>query len=105
MQPSEIESILERTRVALRTGDLAALPALTSETEAALAHLPQDKATLAALSASAARNAACLSAAMSGLRAARARLAEIGNLARSMGYDGNGRRRELPVSSGVVRRL
>lgn len=105
MVQTDIESLLDRTRAALRAGNLAEIPKLTAETEAALDRLPDDPAALAALATAAARNAACLTAALAGVRAARARLVEIGNLRRSIGYDGNGRRRDLAVASDPLRRL
>ncbi|MFT4149079.1 MAG: hypothetical protein QM656_02700 [Paracoccaceae bacterium] len=102
---SDLESLLDRTRAALRAGNLAALPALAEETRIALEALPRDPARLAGLAARAARNAACLEAAAAGLRAARTRLTEIGTLRRSIGYDGKGRRVDVPAPSGVVRRI
>ncbi len=105
-QHEPLAVLLDRTRAALIAGDLAALPALTVATEAALAGWrPANGAELTALAAAAERNARCLSAAGAGLRAARSRLAEIAAAGRSIGYDVEGRRVGLPAPATLARRF
>lgn len=102
----QLMDTLADTRRALMSGDIAALAGLAAQTEAALdGYLPTDAEALAAVRHQAEGNAACLGAALAGLRAARARLAEIERLQTSMGYDDRGQRRSLSSPEGLARRL
>lgn len=102
----DLGGILGETRRALMAGDMAALADLTLRTEQALAVFrPQDAGTLGALRLQAEGNARCLGAALAGLRAARARLAEIARLNSTIGYDDRGQRRSLSAPEGLARRL
>lgn len=106
MEDIPLIDLLDRTRLALLAGDLAALPDLAARTEAALQDLHlTDAGSVARIAQAAERNAACLNAAGAGLRAARQKLAEIGHLTRSVGYDGAGRRVGIGGPAELARRL
>lgn len=109
MEHDDVGMLLDQMRAALMAGDLSALPGLTERTQAALTRVAageeRPERRLSHLSHKAQRNAACLRAAIEGVRAARARLAEIATQGGSMGYDGNGRRVCAPQTTGVVRRV
>lgn len=102
----QLMETMAHTRRALMSGDIAALAGLVAQTEAALdGYVPADAEALVAIRHQAEGNAACLSAALSGLRAARVRLAEIARLQTSIGYDDKGQRRNLSSPEGLARRL
>lgn len=104
--PHDLGGVLADTRRALMAGDMAALADLTLRTERALAEFrPREAEALEALRQQAEGNARCLGAALAGLHAARARLAEIARLNTTIGYDDCGRRRSLSSPEGLARRL
>ncbi|QYK41589.1 MAG: hypothetical protein KF887_00110 [Paracoccaceae bacterium] len=101
-----VERMLDLVHVALITGDLAALPSLAAEIEAAVpGEVPIPAAMAGRLRAKADRNARCLEAAGRGLRAARKRLSDItaarGGLST---YDGSGQRHVLAADAGGTAR-
>jgi hypothetical protein len=112
MTPSErgsttdLEDVLMRTQQAIRTGDLAALAALATESDAAVAaigtltHVEQVKR----LREMAGRNALCLQAAAQGVRSARRRLAEIAAARSGMQtYDGEGHTVKIGAAGGSLK--
>jgi YD repeat-containing protein len=107
MPPADPLGLLIRLRAALCTGELAAVAALLPELERAASALPADAAALAAIGREARRNVPLFAAAARGLRAARARLAEIAAARGTMQtYDGQGRRQTVTLPAcGLARRL
>ncbi len=101
-----LDQVLIRTRQALMSGDFGALAGLVAETESALtAFSPADSEAVIAIRGQAEGNATCLSAALAGLRAARARMVEIDRMRTTIGYDDKGQRRSLGGPEGLARRL
>lgn len=75
---NDLMSVLDEMREAVVTGNYTQLSTLLPAlSEAEKTIQPQDMAQLAALRAKAAQNAACLDAAISGVKSARRRMAEI----------------------------
>lgn len=99
-----LETLLDAVHMALRTGDFAALPALTTATGALdPAALPQDPALLRALQRKLQRNDACLQASARGLRAARRRMAEIAAARAGLQtYTQAGTRQQVGPSQGTL---
>lgn len=108
--PDDLEALLSAMRADLRRGDYARLETNSAELEASLAGLealPKD--VLLRVRRAAEGNAACLAAAMQGVRSARRRLGEIASASRGEAYDAQGRRhalggtdRRLPISSNAA---
>jgi hypothetical protein len=91
-----LEDLLDRTHAALLAGDLAALSGLDERLAAAAEALPAPSlATARRLQRKAERNARLLQAAGRGLRAARARMAEIATGPGLATYDAQGRKAAL----------
>jgi hypothetical protein len=90
-----LDSLLDLTADALLRGDLAALPGLTRAIEAQADTRPQDRAMAERLRVKADRNARLLQAAGRGVRAARARLADIATGPVLTTYDCRGRRESV----------
>lgn len=91
-----LEDLLDLTHAALLAGDLAALSGLDDRLSAAAEVLPPPSlATARRLQRKAERNARLLQAAGRGLRAARARLAEIATGPGLATYDATGRKAAL----------
>lgn len=100
-----LADLLDRTHQALRTGDLTTLAALAQDTEAAFGRLDPAMTTadLEALRHRALRNAACLTGALRGVRAARRRLAEIAAAGKGLGtYDRAGRLADPLAATGQM---
>lgn len=102
-----LETILDRSREALRVGDLPALAGLAAETGAALAAAGGcDRALAGRLAAKARRNERLLAAALAGVRAARRRAQELSDQGRFSTYDAGGRRGQPGLAAGLpARRL
>ncbi|WP_395540521.1 hypothetical protein [Neotabrizicola sp. sgz301269] len=100
---AELESLLDSARDALLAGDILKLAALADALEAAAS--PREPAALRRSRDKAARNAALLSAAMKGLRAALRRAEELTQPDRFSTYDSSGRRGALLASTAPVRRV
>jgi hypothetical protein len=99
-----LETLLDQTAEALLRGDLAALADLTEAIGAAPP--PQDQISAARLRAKAERNARLLQAAARGVKAARARLADIALGPVLTTYDARGRRESVaPLGSAPARRV
>jgi hypothetical protein len=93
---SLLEDLLDQTHAALLAGDLAALSGLDERLSAAAGALPTPSmATARRLQRKAERNARLLQAAGRGLRAARARMAEIATGPGLATYDARGRKAAL----------
>lgn len=91
-----LEDLLDETHKALLAGDLAALAGLDDRLSAAADTLPPlELATARRLQRKAERNARLLQAAGRGLRAARARMAEIATGPGLATYDAQGRKAAL----------
>ena len=102
-QEGRVEGLLHAMRADLRRGDYAGLEAHAEELKASMADLALlPKPVLARILREAEGNAACLSAAMKGLRVGRQRLEEIRSASRGAAYDALGRRQVL---DGTDRRL
>ena len=103
-EDSTLERLLSAIRADLRKGNFARLETYCRELEAALAGLGAlPLPVLLRIRQAAQGNAACLSAAMSGLRAARQRLDEIGAATRGATYDAQGRRHALARTERPLR--
>lgn len=99
-----LETLLDQTAEALLRGDLAALPGLTEAIEAATP--PRDQPSAERLRAKAERNARLLQAAARGVKAAKARLADITSGPVLTTYDARGRRESVaPFAMGQERRV
>ncbi|MEY4696962.1 MAG: hypothetical protein RIT14_1390 [Pseudomonadota bacterium] len=100
-----MEAALGRLRAALRAADFAALEGITTEIAALTGQIGRgaDPAALRRIARLAEANAACLTAAGRGIRAARRRLAELGAGRRLVTYDGAGQRQDR-AAEGVPRR-
>jgi hypothetical protein len=91
-----LEDLLDQTHAALLAGDLAALSGLDERLSAAAEAMPPPSLTTARrLQHKAERNARLLQAAGRGLRAARARMAEIATGQGLATYDAMGRKAAL----------
>lgn len=91
-------------RLALRSGNLAALEGISGRIEATVpdvAALSKDE--LAALGRMAAENADALDAARQGIRSARRRIAEIAAAEKGLTYDRNGMRAGLATRAASLR--
>lgn len=105
-----VEALLSAMRADLRRGDYAKFETYSVELEASLAGLealPKDQ--LLRIRRAAEGNAACLAAAMEGMRSARRRLGDIASAGRGEAYDAKGRRhalggtdRRLPIASNAA---
>lgn len=102
-----LERLLEDTRLALLSGDLAALEGLAQACEAQLSQgITTDAARLHRIREQAARNAALLTAASRGVSAARRRLRELSGADGFSTYDSAGRRGPMAMVTDVpARRL
>jgi hypothetical protein len=99
-----LETLLDQTAEALLRGDLAALPELTEAIGAATP--PHDRISAERLRAKAERNARLLQAAARGVKAARARFADITSGPVLTTYDARGRRESVaPLGAGPTRRV
>ncbi|MDT8857998.1 hypothetical protein RNZ50_23790 [Paracoccaceae bacterium Fryx2] len=90
-----LERHLDAMHAAVLAGDLATLTPLGAEVEALVEQIGgiADDALIQRLRQKAGRNAACLLAALNGLRAARRRIGEVKAVRAGMAtYDGQGRR-------------
>jgi hypothetical protein len=97
---SPLETLLDQTREALLSGDLAALSGLDDQIAAALDKLPVLGTDAARrVQRKAERNAKLLQAAGRGLRAARDRMAEIASGPSLATYDAQGRKAALGGST------
>jgi hypothetical protein len=106
LRKTGIEAVMDRLYAAVRVGDLAALPDLAMEVEAALAGFDAsgDPALLERVQAQAARNASCLEAAGRGLRAARRRMEAIAAATGGMQiYDGRGHPKRIAIAQPALR--
>jgi hypothetical protein len=92
-----LESILDRIHQAVRKADFTAFAMLAAETERLLDGLGpgMTQAGLDRMRKKANRNAACLTAAARGLRAARRRLADVQTAGQLVTYDIQGRRADV----------
>lgn len=100
---NDVEALLADLRADLRRGDYARLETFSVELEASLAGLEGlPKPVLLRIRQAAEANAACLAAAMEGMKAARRRLGDIASASRGEAYDAQGRRHAL---GGTDRRL
>jgi hypothetical protein len=100
-----LDDLLDQVRDAVLTGDLVRLAGLAPRVEAAAVSQPRpDLATAARLKAKADRNAALLTAAGKGIRAAEARLRDILGGPKLTTYDSRGRKADLAVPSAVLPR-
>ena len=101
-----LDSLLDLAADALLRGDLAALAGLTQAIEAQADTPPQDRAMAERLRVKADRNARLLQAAGRGVRAARARLADIAAGPVLTTYDSHGRRESVArLALGPTRRV
>lgn len=99
----KVEAVLRAMRADLRRGDYAGLEAHAEDLRDSLADLAElPKPVLARILREAEGNAACLSAAIMGLRDGRRRLDEIASANQGAAYDAHGRRHVL---DGTDRRL
>jgi hypothetical protein len=100
-----LDDLLDQTRDALVTGNLAALADLAPRVEALVEFLPQiDRQSAARLRYKADRNAKLLQAATRGVRSAQQRLSEIVAGSSLVTYDARGRRETLSASSVLMPR-
>ena len=99
-----LETLLDAVHAALRAGDFAGLPALTTAVEAlATDALPRDAAALRTLQRKLQRNEACLQASARGLRAARRRMTEIAAARAGLQtYTMGGLRQQIGPSHGTL---
>lgn len=103
MEPAEtIAEVLDRVREALRSGRYSDLEGADADLEVSMQSLPAlDAASLARLRRKAEENAACLLAAIRGIRAARRRVAEITEIVGGLGtYDSRGHRGGTRAATG-----
>ncbi len=104
---SDVETLLDATQIALRSGDLTALSDLAGRVEAAMAAMGRpDAATLRRLQDKARRNERLLSAAARGVAAARRRARDLSDEGRFSTYGADGRRDQVGLVAGLpARRL
>jgi hypothetical protein len=104
MAPDPLAALLDAVHAALRAGDFAALPALTTRVAAIDAQgLPQAPDALRALARALRRNDACLQASARGLRAARRRLGEIAAARQGLQtYSRDGQRQQVGGGPGAL---
>lgn len=96
MSGSRLHALMKELELVLQSPDRARLDVLPTEIETAFAEIDRlDRDEIAAIRATAERNARRLAAMRSGLRAARRRLAEIALAEQSMTYDGKGAKVQL----------
>ena len=102
-----LHQILTELRIAVVEGNYGRLAAILPELEQAEGHLTMDDpAELQALKAQAMRAAGCLDSALSGVRAARRRIAEIDDAARGLTtYDRDGVKATVPSHMPTSRRV
>ncbi|RGP35801.1 hypothetical protein [Pseudotabrizicola alkalilacus] len=103
----KIDTILADVRNSLMAGNYGQLATLIPALETAEAQVPSnDLARLKALKAEAERTAHCLQAALSGVRAARRRVAEISEAAKGLTtYDREGHKATVPNGAPASRRV
>ena len=100
-----LERALDTVYRLVLTADMATLGDLEQETESLVRNLDplRDLSTAERLRAKAGRNAACLQAALRGLRSAQRRMAEVdGPAARHSTYDRKGLRAEVGPGTGTL---
>ncbi|MBN2629220.1 MAG: hypothetical protein JXR75_01620 [Rhodobacteraceae bacterium] len=104
---NEIVTVLEDIRHVILSGDYGRLADLVPALEDAESQLGScDLQQAMALKAQADRTASCLQGAMSGLKSARRRVAEIDDAARGLTtYDRNGAKATLPCAPLTSRRI
>ena len=104
---TELETLLDQTRDAVLTGDLAVLADLAPRVTAMADDLPRlDAVAAERLRGKAERNAQLLQAATRGVRAAQGRLVEITAGPTLTTYDAHGQRATIaPVSAIAPRRI
>ncbi|MDR7126829.1 hypothetical protein [Pseudotabrizicola sp. 4114] len=102
-----IATLLADVRNTLITGDYGQLATLIPALEAAEAQMPANSLTqLKAMKAEAERTAHCLQAALSGVRSARRRVAEISEAAKGLTtYDRDGHKATVPNGAPASRRV
>ena len=104
--PSLLEDLLDQTRDALLSGNLAALAGLDIQLAAEAGKLPPlDSVAARRLQSKAQRNARLLQAAGRGLRAARDRMTEIASIPGLATYDAQGRKAAIPAPSQALGRF
>ncbi len=104
---SDVETLLDATQVALRSGDLAALTDLAGRVETAMSAMGRpDAVTLRRLQDKARRNERLLAAAAKGVAAARRRARDLTDEGRFSTYGADGRRDQVGLAACLpARRL
>lgn len=107
MQNKSTEQLLDQMHVAILAADFATLGLLVPILEASLTGLePPDLARLQDISRKATRNAACLQAALRGVRAAQHRLADLRqNASGLVTYTDAGKRAKYAAPGALAQRL
>ena len=98
-----LETLLSEIGTATAKGDFARLSSISSMLETVF--IPSDPATLLRSARIAQQNAALLSAAANGVRAAQRRLMELRVGPRLTTYDGHGKKSDLPTAQTGTRRF